>query len=232
MVSELIAPETHRAQVECIVTIPIYPLQASALTRRQRLIKRIFDLAVTCLLLPVSLVVMGIIAIAIRLEGPGPILFRQKRVGERGEFFELLKFRTMIPHAEDVRHLVEHYDESGNLIHKSEHDPRVTRIGHYLRKTSLDELPQLFNVLQGKMSIVGPRPELPYLVERYEPWQRKRFSVPPGLTCWWQVNGRSIRPMHLHTEDDLYYVDNYSFMLDLIILFKTVAVVLRGKGAY
>jgi exopolysaccharide biosynthesis polyprenyl glycosylphosphotransferase len=210
----------------------IVPLHASALSRRQRLVKRIFDLGVTLLTLPVSLVIMGAIAVAIRLEGPGPILFRQNRVGERGEIFELLKFRTMILHAEEFRHLVEHYDDSGNLIHKSEHDPRVTRVGHYLRKTSLDELPQLFNVLQGKMSIVGPRPELPYLVDRYEPWQRKRFSVPPGLTCWWQVNGRSNRPMHLHTEDDLYYVENYSFSLDLKILFKTVAVVLRGKGAY
>ena len=212
--------------------MPIVPLHASALNGRQRLVKRVFDLVITCLALPVSLVIMGLIAVAIRLEGPGPILFRQKRVGEHGELFELFKFRTMIPHAEEFRHLVEHFDESGNLIHKTEHDPRVTRVGHYLRKTSLDELPQLFNVLQGKMSIVGPRPELPYLVERYEPWQRKRFSGPPGLTCWWQVNGRSSRPMHLHTEDDLYYVENYSFSLDLKILFKTVAVVLRGKGAY
>jgi exopolysaccharide biosynthesis polyprenyl glycosylphosphotransferase len=207
-------------------------LPAPTLNARQRLVKRIFDLGITCLLLPVSLVFMGLIAFAIRLEGPGPILFRQKRVGEHGEPFELLKFRTMIPHAEEFRHLVEHYDENGNLIHKSENDPRVTRVGHYLRKTSLDELPQLFNVLQGKMSLVGPRPELPYLVEQYEPWQLKRFSVPPGLTCLWQVNGRSNRPMHLHTEDDLTYVENYSFLLDLKIIFKTIAVVLRGKGAY
>jgi lipopolysaccharide/colanic/teichoic acid biosynthesis glycosyltransferase len=101
-----------------------------------------------------------------------------------------------------------------------------------LRRTSLDELPQLFNVLRGDMSLVGPRPELPFLVERYEPWQRQRFAVPPGMTGWWQVNGRSERLMHLHTEDDLYYIRNYSPLLDLQILWRTVGVVLRGRGAY
>jgi lipopolysaccharide/colanic/teichoic acid biosynthesis glycosyltransferase len=93
-------------------------------------------------------------------------------------------------------------------------------------------LPQLFNILLGEMSWVGPRPELPYLVEQYQPWQRRRFAVPPGLTGWWQVNGRSDKPMHLHTEDDLYYVQNYSLMLDILILFKTIGTVLRGKGAF
>jgi lipopolysaccharide/colanic/teichoic acid biosynthesis glycosyltransferase len=96
----------------------------------------------------------------------------------------------------------------------------------------LDELPQLFNVMKGEMSLVGPRPELPFLVEKYEPWQRKRFAVPQGITGWWQVNGRSDKPMHLHTEDDLYYVQNYSLLLDMRILIKTIWVVLRGKGAY
>jgi lipopolysaccharide/colanic/teichoic acid biosynthesis glycosyltransferase len=138
----------------------------------------------------------------------------------------------MIPNAEKLSHMVERLDESGNLIHKSADDPRVTRVGRVLRRTSLDELPQLFNVLIGDISLVGPRPEMPHLVERYEPWQRKRFAVPQGITGWWQINGRSDKPMHLHTEEDLYYVHNYSLLLDMQILIKTVGVVLRGKGAF
>jgi lipopolysaccharide/colanic/teichoic acid biosynthesis glycosyltransferase len=108
----------------------------------------------------------------------------------------------------------------------------VTRVGRILRRTSIDELPQLFNVLKGDMSMVGPRPELPYIVEKYEPWQHKRFAVPPGITGWWQISGRSDNPMHLHTEDDLYYITHYSPWLDIQILIKTIWVVLKGEGAY
>ena len=221
-----------RAVIEEFAGIPMLDLRAPALNDYQRMLKRLFDLIITFLLLPISLLVMSLIALAIRIEGPGPILFRQKRVGENGRLFEMLKFRTMVPEAENLRHLVERFDEKGNLIHKTDNDPRITTIGRFLRKTSIDELPQLFNILKGEMSLVGPRPELPYLVDRYEPWQRKRFSVPQGITGWWQVNGRSDRPMHLHTEDDLYYVKNYSLLLDIEILVKTVAVVIRGRGAY
>jgi lipopolysaccharide/colanic/teichoic acid biosynthesis glycosyltransferase len=111
-------------------------------------------------------------------------------------------------------------------------DPRVTSVGRLLRRFSLDELPQLFNVLAGSMSLVGPRPELPYLAEKYEPWQRQRFDVLPGITGWWQINSRSDKPMQLHIEDDLYYIQNYSIWLDLRILVRTIWVVLSGKGAY
>jgi lipopolysaccharide/colanic/teichoic acid biosynthesis glycosyltransferase len=123
-------------------------------------------------------------------------------------------------------------DADGRLVHKTNDDPRVTRIGRKLRRTSLDELPQLINVLRSEMSLVGPRPEMPYIALEYEPWQWQRFRVPPGITGWWQVNGRSDKPMHLHTEDDLYYIQNYSFWLDLRILLKTIIVVLHGHGAY
>jgi lipopolysaccharide/colanic/teichoic acid biosynthesis glycosyltransferase len=142
------------------------------------------------------------------------------------------KFRSMVPDAESKLKDVAIETEDGSLIHKTKDDPRVTRVGRTLRRWSIDELPQLFNVIKGDMSLVGPRPELPLLVERYEPWQRKRFAVPPGMTGWWQISGRSERPMHLHVEDDLFYIQNYSLLLDLQILWKTAGVVLRRRGAF
>jgi exopolysaccharide biosynthesis polyprenyl glycosylphosphotransferase len=222
----------HKAVVEEFAGIPMLDLRAPALNDYQRMVKRAFDLIVTALSLLPGMLLMGAIALAIRLEGPGPILFKQDRVGENGRLFRMLKFRTMFPGADMMRSMVEHEDDQGHLIHKTPDDPRVTRVGRFLRRTSLDELPQLFNILRGEMSLVGPRPELPYLVEQYEPWQRKRFAVPQGITGWWQVNGRSDKPMHLNTDDDLYYVQHYSLLLDIQILLKTIGVVLRGKGAY
>jgi exopolysaccharide biosynthesis polyprenyl glycosylphosphotransferase len=222
----------HKAVVEEFAGIPMLDLRAPALNDFQRLVKRAFDLAISFFLFPPCLIIMGVLALMIRLEGAGPILFGQQRVGENGRLFRMYKFRTMVPNAEQTRHMVERVDENGNLIHKSINDPRVTRVGRILRRTSLDELPQLFNVISGDMSLIGPRPELPYLVEKYEPWQRTRFAVPQGITGWWQVNGRSDKPMHLHTEEDLYYVRNYSLILDIRILLKTIATVFRGKGAY
>jgi len=144
----------------------------------------------------------------------------------------MYKFRSMVDGADRRQHEVLTTTKDGKIIHKQPDDPRVTKVGRWLRRTSLDELPQLFNVLKGDMSLVGPRPEMPWLVEKYEPWQWQRFAVPQGITGWWQINGRSDRPMHLHTEDDLYYIQNYSLLLDVKILLKTIGVVLRGKGAY
>jgi lipopolysaccharide/colanic/teichoic acid biosynthesis glycosyltransferase len=175
---------------------------------------------------------MALCSLMILLEDGSPILFHQKRAGENGRLFDMLKFRTMVKNAEELQSQVEQRDSNGNLIHKTKDDPRVTRMGRFLRRFSLDELPQLFNILAGTMSLVGPRPEMPYLVDKYQPWQRKRFAVPPGLTGWWQVNGRSDKPMHLHTEDDLYYIQNYSIWLDLQIMVRTIWVVLIGKGSY
>jgi exopolysaccharide biosynthesis polyprenyl glycosylphosphotransferase len=222
----------HRASVDEFAGIPMLDLRAPALNDYQRLVKRAFDILVALLSMPVALPLMGIIGLAIRLEGEGPVLLRQKRAGENGRIFDMYKFRTMVPNAEQLQPLVEAHDEEGALIHKRANDPRVTRLGRLLRRTSLDELPQLFNVLKGEMSMVGPRPELPYLVEHYEPWQRQRFVVPQGITGWWQINGRSDKPMHLNTESDLYYVQNYSLLLDIYILIKTIGVVVRGKGAF
>jgi exopolysaccharide biosynthesis polyprenyl glycosylphosphotransferase len=222
----------HKATVEEFAGIPMLDLRAPALNDYQRMTKRAFDLGITILSLIPLLPWMGLIAIAIRLESRGPVLLRQPRAGENGRIFRMYKFRTMIANAEELRYLVEKTDAEGNLIHKSANDPRVTRLGRILRRASMDELPQLFNVLKGEMSLVGPRPELPYLVERYEPWQRQRFAVPQGITGWWQIQGRSDKPMHLSTQDDLYYVQNYSLLLDIYILFKTIGVVWRGTGAF
>jgi lipopolysaccharide/colanic/teichoic acid biosynthesis glycosyltransferase len=210
----------------------MFDLQPPALTGAQRFVKRIIDLALKAFFILPAGVLMGLITIAIRLESHSPAIFKQARIGENGQLFYMYKFRTMVPEAEQLQHLVETTDANGNLIHKQANDPRVTRLGRLLRRTSLDELPQLFNVIKGEMSLVGPRPELPYLVERYEPWQRRRLVVPQGLTGWWQVNGRSDRVMHLHTEDDLYYIQHYSLALDFKILVMTVVAVLRGRGAF
>lgn len=222
----------YGSRVENLGGVSMISLKAPTLAGYQRVIKRGFDLIVGMLVLLPTLPVMAVIAFAIKLDSPGPILFKQQRVGENGRLFSMYKFRSMVSDAERRLTEVLHRDMDGHLIHKQADDPRITRIGRFLRQTSLDELPQLFNVMRGEMSLVGPRPELPLLVEQYEPWQRQRFAVPQGMTGWWQINGRSDRLMHLHTEDDLYYVQNYSLLLDLQILLKTVLVVLRGRGAY
>ena len=222
----------HKAVIEEFAGILMLDLGPAALNDYQRMVKRAFDLFITVLSLPIMLPLMGLIALAIRLESPGGIIFRQARAGENGRIFEMLKFRSMRTDAEQLRHEVEQTDAQGQFIHKSANDPRVTRLGRFLRRTSLDEIPQLFNVLKGEMSLVGPRPELVYLVDRYETWQRQRFAVPQGMTGWWQINGRSDKPMHLNTEFDLYYVQNYSLFLDMYILIKTVGVVWHGRGAF
>lgn len=222
----------YRTKIDEFVNIPMLDLRASAIDDYQRLMKRGFDFLVGSLLLLFSLPLMGIIALLVALDDGFPVFFRQKRVGENGALFDMLKFRTMVKNAEALQPQVRSYDKDGNEIYKSESDPRITRIGRILRRFSMDELPQFFNVVRGDMSLVGPRPEMPYLVEKYQPWQRKRFAVPPGLTGWWQVSGRSAKPMHLNTEDDLYYISNYSLWLDIQILMRTVWVVLIGKGAY
>ncbi len=221
-----------RTSVQALGGIPVISLRESALTDGQRLLKRMFDVVASLLLLLLLSPVMLAIALLIKRESPGSIFFRQERIGEHGRRFKMLKFRSMYQDADRRWHEVAKRDADGHLIHKISDDPRITKIGHKIRRTSLDELPQLLNVLRGEMSLVGPRPEMPYIADEYEPWQWQRFRVPPGITGWWQVNGRSDKPMHLHTEEDLYYIQNYSFWLDLVILIKTVVVVWRGQGAY
>ena len=222
----------YKTDIEDFAGVPMLDLRAPALSEYQRLVKRGFDLFFGTLAMLLALPIMALISLVIWIFNGRPVFFVQKRVGENGRIFEVYKFRTMVRNADQIKNLVERIDADGNLIHKRVDDPRVTGIGRFLRRLSLDELPQLYNVIRGTMSLVGPRPELPYLVEKYQAWQRKRFAVQPGMTGWWQINGRSERTMHLHTEDDLYYINNYSLWLDIQILIRTIWTVVLGKGAF
>lgn len=221
-----------RTRMDELFGLPLVRLRASAIEGDTRVAKRLFDLAIAFPLLILCIPLFLLIAIVIRWDSPGPALFKQERAGENGRFFNMWKFRTMVCEAEQMQFQVVRETPDGQLVHKHPDDPRVTRIGRFLRRFSLDELPQLWNVIKGEMSLVGPRPEMPWLVEKYTGWQRKRFAAPPGMTGWWQISGRSDRPMHLHVEDDLYYIQNYSIWLDIHILWRTIKVVLSGKGAY
>jgi exopolysaccharide biosynthesis polyprenyl glycosylphosphotransferase len=207
-------------------------LPSTVIDAHEWLIKRLMDLLVASLLLLLVSPVMALIALAIKLDSPGPAIFRQRRIGEHGRPFILIKFRTMIDGAEAQQDLINKWPPTGSVVHKGAGDPRVTRMGRFLRRWSLDELPQFWNVLRGDMSLVGPRPELPWIVEHYFPDDYQRFLVPPGLTGFWQVNERSVQPMYLAVGDDMYYIKNYSLWLDLWILLKTPLAVLRGRGAY
>ena len=181
--------------------------------------KRVLDLTLGLIAAVVATPVMLLIALAVRCDSAGPALFRQQRVGRGGRTFLIFKFRTMSVDSPSFGPKPARMD-----------DERVTRVGRFLRRTSLDELPQLLNVLRGEMSLVGPRPEQPFLAERYADWQRERLQVLPGMTGWWQVNGRK-QPMHDHVEDDLFYVRHRSLWLDLRILWRTAGAVFRGDGA-
>ena len=212
--------------------IPLLNLRASAIEGFPRAVKRTFDVVGATLVVVVLSPLMLLIAVLTKLDSRGPVIFRQLRIGENCQPFQMYKFRSMVADAESKLNEVAVETADGEVVHKRRDDPRVTRVGRILRRWSLDELPQFINVIRGEMSLVGPRPELPFLVDHYEDWQRKRFAVPPGMTGWWQIRGRSDRPMHLHVEDDLFYIQNYSLLLDLQILWKTVGAVLRRRGAF
>jgi exopolysaccharide biosynthesis polyprenyl glycosylphosphotransferase len=193
--------------------------------------KRIFDVVVSGLALLVLAPLVAGIAIAIKLETPGPVLFRQRRIGQNGREFWLYKFRSMVADAEAQRAALAEHNEMDGPVFKMTDDPRVTRVGRWLRKTSLDEVPQFWNVLRGEMSVVGPRPPLPGEVKLYQRWQRRRLSVRPGITCTWQVSGRNEVDFSQWMELDLHYIDNWSLWHDLKIVLRTIPAVLLGRGA-
>lgn len=232
VIPDYFALALNKAAVVEFAEFPLIDLRPPMLNSYQRLIKRVFDLLIAIPLFVLTLPAFGLLALLIKLDADGPVLYRSKRLKENGTVFEMLKFRTMVQGADTALPQVIKDTENGVVVHKRPDDPRVTKIGKFLRRTSLDELPQLINIIRGEMSLVGPRPELPEMVSLYEPWQRARFAVPQGLTGWWQVSGRSDKPMHLHTEDDLYYIQHYSLWFDLQILLRTVIAVIKGEGAY
>jgi lipopolysaccharide/colanic/teichoic acid biosynthesis glycosyltransferase len=172
------------------------------------------------------------LAVAIRVDSPGPVFFRQVRVGKSGREFLIFKFRTMYTDAERRLSEIRHLNEHDGVLFKMRDDPRVTKIGRWLRRLSLDELPQLLNVLGGSMSLVGPRPPLPQEVAAYPEDMCRRLAVPPGMTGLWQVSGRSDLPWEEAVRLDLRYVENWSLSLDLVILLRTLSAVLRSSGAY
>jgi exopolysaccharide biosynthesis polyprenyl glycosylphosphotransferase len=201
--------------------IPVVELGAGALSPGESLTKRILDLGLSVVLGILSLPLVAVITLAIRLDSRGPVLFRHTRIGKDGRAFTMFKFRTMQEEAEPFQ-----------SAPRDQHDPRITRVGRWLRRTSLDELPQVLNVISGTMSWVGPRPEMPFIVARYQGWQAQRLNVRPGITGLWQIMGRKDLPLEENLEYDFYYIRNQSILLDITILLKTVPTVFLGKGAY
>jgi exopolysaccharide biosynthesis polyprenyl glycosylphosphotransferase len=196
-------------------------------------LKRAFDVLVSGMLLLLFSPVFFLVAVFIRLDSPGNTFFYQNRVGKDGKTFKMWKFRSMYLDAEKRKaELLAKNEMAGGVIFKMKHDPRVTAMGHFIRKYSIDELPQLLNVFMGDMSLVGPRPPVPSEVALYTAYQRQRLSVTPGITCIWQVSGRSEIPFEQQVEMDLLYINTQSFWLDMMLLFKTIPAVMGAKGAY
>ncbi len=220
-----------RMEMEQLDGCPMLTFSTTPPEDAAMVLKRMIDVAFSSLfLLGFSWLYAGI-ALAIRLTSPGPILFRQTRVGMNGRKFTFYKFRSMVIDADAQKAKLQHLNEMDGPVFKIRNDPRVTSVGRFLRKFSLDEFPQMWNVLRGDMSLVGPRPPVPAEVEKYESWARRRLSVRPGLTCLWQVSGRNTVNFQQWMELDLQYIDNWTLGLDLKILVKTVPAVLGGRGA-
>lgn len=212
--------------------LPLVGVKTGAVGTRNRLLKRAFDLTLGVPALMALSPLMAAIAIAIKLDSPGPVIFKQERVGRGGRHFTAYKFRSMRVGAEAELAELSELNEATGPLFKMRRDPRVTRVGGWLRRSSLDELPQLGNVVRGEMSLVGPRPPIPAEVEQYEPWQRHRLEVRPGLTGLWQVSGRSELPFDEMVLLDIYYIENWSLAMDFVIMLRTLPAVVSGHGAF
>lgn len=193
--------------------------------------KRILDIIASTLGLIILSPILLVVAILIKLESKGPVIFSQKRIGLNKKEFKMYKFRSMVQNAEELKEKLAKENEMSGPMFKMKNDPRVTKVGRFIRKTSIDELPQLINVLKGDMSLVGPRPSLPKEVSKFEPWMLKRLQVKPGLTCYWQVSGRNNIDFEDWMKLDLQYVDDRSFWLDLKLILKTATVLFGDKNA-
>lgn len=227
--TDIAGPRIHTQQV---AGLPLIHVTTPTLEAGQRVAKRLFDIVISGLLILLASPVMLILAAVVRLDSQGSVLFRQERVGIEGAHFKMLKFRSMVVDAERRLEDLTGLNEGNGLLFKMKDDPRITRVGRFLRKYSLDELPQLFNIFGGSMSLVGPRPPLPREVEAYEHDVRRRLLVKPGLTGLWQVSGRSNLSWQDSVRLDLYYVENWSLAGDMIILLRTFRAVFYSTGAY
>ena len=194
--------------------------------------KKAFDLGVSTVVLVVGLPIWLVLAVVIKLDSRGPVLYRDRRVGVGEREFGMFKFRTMVQGASEQQEVLERRNEAGGALFKIRDDPRVTRVGRMLRRLSIDELPQVLNVLRGEMSLVGPRPLPLRDFAQLQPWHRKRYHVLPGITGLWQISGRSNLTFDDLVRLDFYYIENWSIWLDISILVKTLPAVLAGRGAY
>jgi exopolysaccharide biosynthesis polyprenyl glycosylphosphotransferase len=230
--SSLVDVAGARITIRPVDGLPLLHVEHPRLTGARRVAKTVFDRVTAALVVAALAPLFVLIALVIRCDSRGPALFRQVRVGKDGREFVMLKFRTMYADAERRLDEVAHLNENDGVLFKARNDPRVTRFGRWLRRFSLDELPQLLNVVRGEMSLVGPRPPLPYEVARYPSDMRRRLVVKPGVTGLWQVSGRADLSWEDAMRLDLHYVENWSFSFDLVILLRTVSAVLRASGAY
>jgi exopolysaccharide biosynthesis polyprenyl glycosylphosphotransferase len=227
--TDIAGPRVHMRHV---AGLPFVHVEEPQSDRAGGWAKRVFDLVVSSGLVLVLSPLLLVVAALIRLQDGGPVLYRQRRVGANGAEFDMIKFRSMVVDADARLAEVAHANEHDGVLFKIRDDPRVTRIGRFIRKYSIDELPQLFNVLRGEMSLVGPRPPLINEFEQYEQDTHRRLLVRPGMTGLWQVSGRSDLPWAEAVRLDLYYVDNWSMVIDLVIMIKTVKAVIVSHGAY
>jgi exopolysaccharide biosynthesis polyprenyl glycosylphosphotransferase len=233
IVSNFFSGLISKVQAEVIHGMPILTYSTAPLKEWQLLAKRFVDIVSSLTLLVIFFPLMVIIAILIKITSRGPVFYRWQVVGLNKKRFTGYKFRTMVQNADELKKQLLDRNEMNGVVFKIKKDPRVTLIGHFLRKFSLDELPQLWSVLRGDMSLVGPRPPLVSELEQFESWHRRKLSVKPGMTCLWQISGRSkIRDFNDWVRLDLEYIDNWSLWLDFKILLKTIPVVLLGRGAH
>ena len=230
--ADLFSLEIVKSDISYFGNVPLIHYEPSPADAFPLFVKRFFDVVLSTIAIIVLSPIMIAAAVAIKIDGPGPVLFRQRRVGQNGRIFTLFKFRSMVQKAHSMLPQLMQYNEMSGPVFKMTNDPRVTKVGHFIRKYSIDELPQLINVWRGDMSLVGPRPPIPSEVSKYRRKQRRRLSMRPGLTCTWQVSGRNkIVDFEEWAKMDLDYIDNWNFWKDLILIIKTIPVVLSGFGA-
>ncbi len=232
IVPDMFQMSISRVDMDNLNGVPLLSMQQPTIPTSGRAVKRALDVIGAAIALILSSPLLALAALAIRLDSPGPILFRQERVGKGESRFTVYKFRTMRQDAEEQLEQLRGHNEATGPMFKMKRDPRITRAGRILRRASVDEFPQFYNVLKGDMSLVGPRPALPREVAQYQEWHRRRLTVAPGITGLWQVSGRSDLTFDEMVLLDLYYIENWSLFMDLKVLLRTIPQVLFGKGAY